>query len=59
LVVGAIDINSGKEYFFAQKSDQFIVTLEIYIEKWLKIVFEVGITAIATAQGRGWDTILG
>ena len=59
MVVGAIDINSGKEYFVAKKFDQFIVTLEIYSEKWLKIVFEVVITAIATAKGRGWDTILG
>ena len=58
-MVGAIDINSGKEYFVAKKLDQFIVTLEIYSEKWLKIVFEVVITAIATAKGRGWDTILG
>ena len=48
-MVGAIDINSGKEYFVAKKFDQFIVTLEIYSEKWLKKVFEVVITAIVTA----------
>ena len=58
-MVGAIVINSGKEYFVAEKFNQFIVTLEIYSEKWLKIVFEVVITDIATAKGRGWDTILG
>ena len=58
-MVGAIDINSDKEYFVVKKFDQFIFTLKIVSEKWLKIVFEVGITAKATAQGRGWDTILG
>ena len=49
-MVGAIDINSDKEYHVVKKFNQFIITLGICSEKWVKLVLEVGIKAIAEAQ---------